>query len=207
MAYQHDIFVSYRRDPEALSWIGRFLKPILEHRVRMELQRPVDIYVHEVGSQISAGTAWPVELGERIATSRVLVALWSGDYLTSEWCQHELSLMLQRERSCRARTPRNKYGLVIPIIAHDGETIPADLASAQRLEAKEFFIARMPSEGTKAEQLEKLIATHAKGIAAAIKAAPRWKKTWPRRAAASLLKAFNAKPRTQRTLPRFNRPS
>jgi TIR domain len=205
MGYEHDIFISYKRDPEALEWIRRFLKPLLTHRVQMELKRPVMVYVHEVGNQIAAGTAWPVELGEVIARSRVLVALWSGDYLSSEWCRQELSLMLQREQRSRARSARNKFGLVIPIVAHDGETIPQRLAAAQKLEVFEYFNSRMPSDGAKAEKLADLIALHAKGIAAAIKAAPRWHQQWPRRAARQLLRAFNTRQRTQRTLPRFNR--
>jgi hypothetical protein len=204
MAYQHDIFVSYRRDPEALVWIDRFLKPILRHRVGMELQRKVDIYVHEVGDQIQAGTAWPVDLGQTIACSRVLIALWSGDYLASEWCRHELSLMLHRERVTKARSVRNKYGLVIPVIVHDGDTIPKSLASAQRLELKDCFISRMPDNGPVAEQMVKQIALHAQGIAAAIHAAPPWKSGWPTKAAAKLLNAFKVQQKSQRKLPRFS---
>jgi hypothetical protein len=85
VAYDYDIFVSYKRDPETLQWIRRFLRPLLVHRVQMELGRPVGVYVHEVSDQIQAGTAWPIELGNVIASSRVLIALWSGDYLSSEW--------------------------------------------------------------------------------------------------------------------------
>ena len=205
MGYLHDIFISYKRDPEALEWIRRFLKPILMHRVQMELQRPATIYVHEVTAQIPAGTAWPVELGEVIACSRVLVAVWSGDYLSSDWCRQELSLMLHREQAAHARTARNKFGLVIPVVAHDGETIPVKLAAAQKLEVNEFFNSRMPSDGVKAEKLADLIALHAKGIAGAIKAAPRWEKKWPRKAAQQMLKLFDAKQRSQRALPRFHR--
>jgi hypothetical protein len=206
MAYEYDIFVSYRRDAEALIWIRRFLKPLLIHRLRAELGREPDVYVHEVGNQIPAGVAWPVELGDVIGRSRVLVALWSGDYLSSEWCTQELALMLGRERRIGARTPANKYGLVIPIVAHDGDTIPPLLAAAQKLEVSEYFNSRMPDEGTKAEKLSDLILLHSPGIAAAIKAAPRWQKAWPQQDAAKLMKAFVIKQRTQRTLPRFHRP-
>jgi hypothetical protein len=205
MAYEHDIFISYKRDPEVLEWIRLFLKPQLSLRVRMELRRSVDVYVHEVDDHIPASAAWPVELGEVIACSRVLVALWTGDYLSSEWCRQELSLMMQRERQIHARTARNKFGLVIPIIAHDGETIPEKLTAAQRLEVSDYFNSQMVRNGAKAERFADLIALHAGGIARAIQGAPRWKKKWPRRAAQKLLNAFNAKQRTQRTLPRYSR--
>jgi hypothetical protein len=205
MGYEHDIFVSYRRDPEALIWIERFLKPIVRHRVRMELEREVQIYVHEIGEdQVHAGTAWPIELGEVIARSRILIALWSGDYLSSEWCQEELAIMLDRERQAKSRSIRNKYGLVIPIVAHDGETIPRRLAAAQQLNVAECFNSRMPNNGPLAELLVNRVATHAKGIANAIKAAPPWRASWPTRAAKKMLSTFQANQRSQRTLPRFS---
>jgi hypothetical protein len=134
------------------------------------------------------------------------MALWSGNYLASEWCRQELTLMLDREKKHNARTVKNKYGLVIPIIVHDGESIPKVLASAQRLDTKDYFFAHMPSDSSKAAALEGLIATHAKGIAEAIRRAPRWEKNWPIRAAARLLSAFEHRQGSQRTLPRFNRP-
>lgn len=193
MAYKHDIFVSYRRDPETLLWIARFFKPIVTHRVRMELKREVDIYVHEVGNQIQAGVAWPADLGETIACSRILIALWSGDYLSSEWCRQELLLMLDRESKTKARTAANKYGLVIPVIVHDkGEDIPKKLANAEKLEVGDYFISRMPDNGPLATELVLRIAKHAGGIAGAIKKAPPWKKEWPTKAAKKLLDAFAA---------------
>ena len=151
MPYDTDIFVSYRRDPETLLWISRFLVPIVRQRVSLELGNDPAIYVHEVTAQIPAGTAWPVVLGKTIAQSRTLIALWSGNYLASEWCQQELALMLDRERRHKARTVKNEYGLVIPIVVHDGESIPKALGSAQRLDAKDYFNAHMPTEGHKAD--------------------------------------------------------
>ena len=206
MAYDHDIFVSYRRDPQTLLWIERFLTPMVTQRVSLELQRNPAIYVSEVTDQIQVGGAWPVDLGETVARSRVLIALWSGNYLASEWCQQELSLMLDRERKHKARTVKNKYGLVIPIVVHDGESIPGVLANAQRLDVKEYFFAHMPRDSDKAAALERLIATHAKGIADAIRKAPRWQKRWPTRAAQRLLKTFKRQQASQRTVPRHGRP-
>jgi hypothetical protein len=205
MAYRHDIFVSYWRDPQALLWITRFLRPMLSSRVALALGRRIDIYVHEVTDQIPAGMAWPVDLGETIAHSRTLIAVWSRGYLSSEWCRQELSIMLDRESRTRARTVRNKYGLIIPIVVQDGETIPKRLASAQRLEVRDYYNEHMVPNGEKAEKFGDLLTTHAEGIAAAIDAAPRWQRGWPRTAARRLLAAFNRQRPSQRILPRFNR--
>ena len=204
MAYEYDIFVSYRRDPEALEWIRRFLRPLMMHRVGLEMDRTPTMFIHEVTDQIQAGTAWPVELGETIASSRILVALWTKNFLRSEWCQQELSLMLEREKTMKARTPTNKYGLVIPIIAHDGETIPSNLASAQQLIVKEWFNTRLPDNGPEAAALAERISLHAPGIAEAIDAAPTWRRDWRRSAAKKFLAKFDKRQPSQRKVPRFS---
>jgi hypothetical protein len=87
----------------------------------------------------------------------------------------------------------------------DGETIPKKLASAQRLEARDYYNEHLVPNGLKAEQLGDLLTLHAEGIAEAIDAAPKWRRDWPQRAAAKLLNAFDRHERSQRTLPRFNR--
>ena len=45
MAYQHDIFISYRRNPETCVWITEHFVPLLEMRVEFELGRKPKIYV------------------------------------------------------------------------------------------------------------------------------------------------------------------
>ena len=52
--------------------------------------------------------------------------------------------MLDRVRKYCARTAQNKYGLVIPIVVHDGDSIPKALGTAQRLNVKDYFNPRMP---------------------------------------------------------------
>lgn len=203
MAYQYDIFVSYRRDPEALEWIRRFLRPLMVHRVGLEMDHTPTMFIHEVTNQIQAGTAWPVELGETIASSRILVALWTKNFLTSDWCRQELSLMLERENKTKARSATNKYGLVIPIVAHDGETIPTSLANAQQLVVKEWFNTRLPDNGPDAAALAAQISLHAPGIADAIGAAPSWQQGWRRSATKKFLDKFQKRQASQRKLPRF----
>ena len=205
MAYEYDIFVSYRRDAEALQWIRRFLRPLIEHRVGLEMNHAPTLFIHEAGNQIQAGTAWPVELGETIAKSRIMIALWTKNYLASDWSRQELSLMLERETTTKARTAANKYGLIVPIIAHDGETIPARLASAQQLKVKDWFNTRMPNDGPQAAALAEEIGLHAPGIAEAIGRAPAWQKGWPRKAGKKFLKLFETRTASQRKLPRFSR--
>lgn len=204
MDYQHDIFISYKRHPETLRWIRRHFLPLLDHRVGLEWGKDPRIYVHEITSQIPAGTAWPVELGEKLGTSRILIALWSKPYLNSVWCAQELCVMLAREQEAGCRTPQNKYGLIVPVIVHDGDNLPHELSIAQRLHIQDFYDTRMRRDGSKAERLSESIAAHARGIAAAIENAPQWQENWSQQAAEQLFDTYYAAAEaSQRTVPRF----
>ncbi|MEJ2419771.1 MAG: toll/interleukin-1 receptor domain-containing protein, partial [Exilibacterium sp.] len=186
MSYKHDIFISYKRHPETLKWIEAHLLPLLDLHVGLELGRDPNIYVHEIKGQIKAGTVWPVELGEELGASRTLIALWSKPYLSSTWCVEEFSLMLSREKAVGARTLANKYGLVVPIVVHDGENIPSDLGAVQMLDIKAYYNPRMRRDSEKAEALSDVIGTHAQGLAGAIENAPPWQANWPKQAAEQL---------------------
>ena len=204
MPYKNDIFISYWRDPETLRWIDAHFLPLLRHHVGYELCRRPDIYVHEIQGQIPAGVAWPMELGEELGSSRTLIALWSKPYLSSAWCTEELSIMLAREQESGARTLGNKYGLVVPVIAHDGETIPSELGLTQRMDIKAYCNPRMRSDSEKAEALSDYIGRHAEGLAMAIEAAPSWREEWPRAAAQRLYRRyFSSQQPSQRRAPRF----
>lgn len=204
MAYSHDIFISYRRDPETLFWIQEHFIPLLRNRVGLVRDTPL-IYVHEITGQVTAGTSWPVELGEVLAGSRILVALWTRTFLHSMWCAAELAQMLAREQINGARTATNKYGLVVPVII-DGrsEDFPADLGDIQRLEIQSLFNTRMRKDSERAEQLSDALALHAPGFAAAIEHAPEWQSDWPQAAAEDLLATYyRAEQATQDRLPRY----
>jgi hypothetical protein len=140
MSYQHDIFISYRRNPETYVWITEHFVPLLTLRVELELGRKPLIYVDD---QIESGTSWPASLGAALGGSRVLIVLWSGNYLTSVWCTEELSHMLGREREAKLRTVDRPRGVVIPAFIHDDEKFPPDLQHIEHFEVQKFFNVRM----------------------------------------------------------------
>lgn len=204
MGYQHDIFVSYKRHPETLRWIEDHFRPLLEHHVANELERDPKIYVNEISNQIPAGTAWPASLGQELGTSRILLALWSGAYLNSVWCAEELTTMMVREQKYDCRTPQNQYGLIIPVVVHDGDEIPEPLGVAQAMDIKTCYNTRMRRDGAKAEELSDKIVEHARGIAIAITKAPKWQEDWPIQAAQQLFNKYYKAEASQRRVPRFN---
>jgi hypothetical protein len=181
--YAHDLFISYRRDPEVVRWIQDHLVPLL---------------------RIEGGATWPVDLGIALGQSKVLISLWSGNYLHSEWCTQELAHMVAREKEEQRRTPQNRFGVVFFLIVHDGESIPADLQAVQRVDITKCFNVRMPRDSITAEELDKIITENARGIADLIQNSPQFRENWPQQTAITFFDQFHQKNRpSQSTVPRF----
>ena len=204
LAYEYDIFVSYKRSEETLGWLKENFLPLLIHRTELELGYVPNVYTHEITHTIAGGT-WPLELGHALGSSRILIALWTRTYFNSVWCTEEMSHMLAREKATGSRTPENTLGLTIPMVIHDGDEFPEDLGHIQRLQFQRVYNTRMRKDGALAEELSDLLATSAPGIAAAIRRAPEWRPSWPKDEAKLFFDRYyeRGKP-SQTSVPRFN---
>jgi hypothetical protein len=203
MSYEHDVFISYRRNPETLAWIKEHFVPLLSLRLEFELQRKPAIYLDE---QVEAGSSWPPALGTALGGSRVLIALWTGNYLASVWCTEELSQMLSREEDAKLRTANKPHGLIFPAFIHDGDSFPPDLKHMQPFEIQSCFNPRMARNSQRAEELDTALAAHAPAIASSIQSAPPWRKKWRTEAAAAFYKRFHRHAKSiQTSVPRFTR--
>jgi hypothetical protein len=201
MAYKNDIFISYRRDPETLEWINKHLVPLLSLRLNFELGRAPSIFID---TQLETGVSWKNQLGNELAQSRILFILWSGNYLNSQWCTLEMSLMLERERKTKRRTAQNPRGLVIPAFIHDGSEFPYKASDIQYFEIQKTFNVRMAKDSVLAEELDSILTTQAPAIAKAIVEAPPWRKEWVQLSGTQLYKKLFKGKTSQDTLPRFS---
>jgi hypothetical protein len=178
VAYEYDIFLSYKRHPEARQWLVEHFQPLLEHYVELELGRKVAVFRDD--QDVEVGGTWPAQLGGALGKSRTLVALWTRTYFHSEWCTQELSTMLAREQDARFRTPRRPAGLVFPVVLHDCEQLPSELAPLQSVAMQDCYAVRMARDSQRAEFLEQHIAKRlAPSVAPAVEAAPKWRAEWP----------------------------
>ncbi|MEM6542838.1 MAG: TIR domain-containing protein, partial [Bacteroidota bacterium] len=131
--YLYDVFISYPRRGETSKWVEDHFFPALYHCLSLELDREPKIYFDKMLEQ---GSTWPIELGNNLASSRILLSLWTRNYLNSEWCSLELAHMLAREKENRLRTMDNPKGIISLPIIHDGDTIPTFLNKIQKIEIK-----------------------------------------------------------------------
>ena len=201
MSYTYDIFISYRRNPETLGWIKEHFVPLLSLRLEFELLRKPAIYVDD---QLESGASWPPSLGAALGASRVLIALWTGNYFTSVWCTEEFSQMLAREKEANLRTDEKPHGVIVPVFIHDGNSFPPDLQHIQPFEIQPCFNPRMARNSPRAEELDAALAAKAPAIAASISNAPAWRKKWAKEASAAFYDRFHRHAQAvQTSVPRF----
>jgi TIR domain len=128
MAYQYDVFVSYRRQNPVRGWVQEQFHPLLTQWLAESMPEEPSIFIDE---GIETGETWPDTLRHALKTSRLLVPVLSPPYFRSRWCRAELDTMLAREQELGMRTPHNRDGLILPIRFHDGEHFPAHMRQMQ----------------------------------------------------------------------------
>ncbi len=170
MPYQHDVFISYRRQELWTPWARDHFKKLLIAYLQPELGIEPDIFLDE---RIQIGADWVDTLGEHLATSKVLVAIFSGDYFGSDWCLHELDLMLERSKK-----DITKPVLIIPVVVHDGDKIPQEAKRIQSMDMSKYRNTHINPATPDYQDFSKAMSLLAPQVAAAIHAAPAFKTTW-----------------------------
>jgi hypothetical protein len=146
MDYEWDLFVSFRREDSWTPWTHDYFKRELIAYLQPELQRRPSIYVDDRSpGDVSSATA----LGTKLARSRALLAVFSGDYWTSQWCLHELDLMLDRAAG----------GLehVIAVIVHDSKDLEPPIGLIESTSLEGFRFTHMDMSGNLYQQFSAAI--------------------------------------------------
>ena len=151
-------------------------------------------------NDLESGTAWPWKLAAALASSKVLVCLWSRQYFSSPWCKAELSHMRARENRCGYSTAQNPAGLILPAIIHDGNDLPAEERITTPLLLADVVNVRMARGSRKAEILAERVARWAPAVANAVRRAPQFDADWQNLAEATIGPLFRS-PQPQNSLP------
>src|SRR5262249_13167173 len=152
-----------------------------------ELNSPPRVFFDK---QLESGTTWPLDLGRRLAASRMLISLWSKTYLNSKWCSMELSHMLAREKELGLRSAERPSGLIAIAVIHDGEELPQPLGAIQTFQIRDYFNTRMRKDSELAEQLEAALRVVAPTLAKIIEFAPEFQLNWSEKTARAFFDAF-----------------
>jgi len=169
MDYLYDVFISYRRHREWTPWTREHVRNLLDAYLTQELGESPRIFVDD---RIEPGADWPHRLGDSLARTRVLLAIFSGDYFSSAWCLHELDLMHGR----LLRFPGSS--LIVPVLGHDGDLIPTEIARIQPFDLSAFRNTDLQRRTPRYEQFSDAVRRLAPHVAAAIGTAPQFDPAW-----------------------------
>lgn len=128
MAYEFDIFVSYRRTDTIGRWVKNHLVPMLQERLNEVAPKDVQIFCDY---KMAEGVNFPAELKRGLKTSKLLLAIWSANYFRSEWCMTEWGSFLARQKQLGLFSEDNTQGLVYPIRYGDGKYFHPEATLAQ----------------------------------------------------------------------------
>ncbi len=148
MAYQHDIFISYKRDYIGDRWLLEQFLPHFQRYVINDIiahcrRDPVGIFFDRSELSpaalrfrrggIEPGEDWRQKLETALAASRCLLALCTPEYFRSDWCSIEWETFAQRARSTN-RT------VIVPVSIHDGLSFPKHALDLQLADLTEFWM-------------------------------------------------------------------
>ena len=141
MTYQHDVFISYKREVNQTAGFATTSR--LSYRAilsKISVESPIFFVDERIESEI--GADWVKSLATHLATSAIAVIVFSGDYLSSDWCIHELDLMLERAEKYNA-TKKPSAQLIIPVIGHGRQLLPDPIAHMTPANVEKYRIAWM----------------------------------------------------------------
>jgi hypothetical protein len=167
MSYGSDVFISYRREKHAWTpWARDTFRPALESCLQRELGDPPKIFIDH---QTPIGANFVNHLASALARSKVMVALLSKDYFSSDWCVHELDLMMERAGG---------NDLIIPVVVHDGHSIPDAVGLLQHADFRNYAIPALCDAGQLHAEFWSALMSLAPRIGSAIEAVPAFDPKW-----------------------------
>lgn len=172
MAYEYDVFFSYKRDAESDEWHRRVMEKLL-YWLKHELNT-INVRVFFDTEEIRTGARWQNKICGALKASKTMVCVWSPLYFQSPWCVSEWKTFSARE----ARYGRD---LLVPASYHDGACFPEEAKAKQMQDLSDFTstAARFwETDGAVAFE-QKVLKPLARDIAAAVRAAPPFDPDFP----------------------------
>lgn len=178
MAYEYEIFLSYRRSQTVGQWVNNHLIPRLT--ARLDEVSPVPVRV-SYDFQLESGVRWPDEIKRRLQTSCILLAVWSADYFRSSWCMAEWRSFREREQLLGMFTAAKPQGLIYPVRYADGAHFHPDASLAQC--NKDFTRLNYPDDvfrtSPKYIEFDELIQEMAQELVGRLSIVPPWRADFP----------------------------
>ncbi len=172
MAYEHDVFISYRRGNETYRrWVpGTFFQPFKDY---LSEALPHDANIFWDIDGIHAGDQWENRLYEKITRSKVLIPILIPSYFRSDWCRREFAAFYHRQRQLKL----SPGGLILPVVLQD-TTYPDYVQGIQGFPCERYSIVPLNPLTETYEAFHLDLKRWVKNVSQAIDRAPEWRAEW-----------------------------
>ena len=143
--YKHDFFVSYPHMPDGnivMKFVDELVRAIEFLRTGPRLPEPV----YRDATRLLPGFRWGMELARALCHSRAMLAVYTDEYFTREYCQAEWNAMVELEMR---RLGKSATSMIIPILfraANDGQGNPVLPAMMSGLQYEDFRTILSPEQ-------------------------------------------------------------
>jgi len=174
MAYEYDVFISYRRESDPKEWTQNIFLPKFESYLREESgKKNLKIFLDEKG--IEGGTYWEDTLKIALAKSKCLVPVLMPSYFQSEWCVREFSVLYHRQEQL---LPKPK-SLIVPFVIWDGDHFPPPAKALQNFSCHDYYhTGKGFLDSARYFEFQEKLKGWVTDVAKAIKSAPDWDGNW-----------------------------
>jgi hypothetical protein len=169
MPESYDLFISYKQHELWIPWFHDHLVTLLKTFLLNELGREPSIFIDR---EVDPGENWPNRIGQALGKSSVLVPALSHPYFQSQYCLHELDLMLDR---C---TKHPGSCIVFPLIVHNCKSLPDPVAQIQAATLEKFYNPHIQRNTKDYYEFSQAVRELSPKIANAINSAPKLEQNW-----------------------------
>jgi hypothetical protein len=174
MAYEYDVFISYRRESDSKEWTEDIFFPKFKSYLREELgKKALNIFIDEQG--IEGGQYWEDTLKIALAKSKCLVPVLMPSYFQSEWCVREFSVLYHRQEQL---VPKPK-SLIVPFVIWDGDHFPPPAKALHYFPCHEYYHTGQGfKDSVRYFEFQEKLKKWVVAVAKAIRSAPAWDNNW-----------------------------
>ncbi|GJL66943.1 MAG: hypothetical protein NPIRA05_19140 [Nitrospirales bacterium] len=178
MAYEYDLFISYRRRDSVADWVRLHLRPRLEQSLYDHLPHDPKIWIDVEQAE---GVDWRENLTKGLTRSKLLLPVWSPDYFRSEYCMAEWVSMRKRQELLQQESIQLPPSLVYPVKYSDGNHYHKD---AKAIECKKDFSSlnypyQTFKDSARYMQFHDLVDQIAVELTVWLALIPDWREDWP----------------------------
>lgn len=173
MAYEYDVFISYRRESDPKEWTQDIFLPKFKAYLGAELGKTLNIFIDKQG--IEGGQYWEDTLKIALAKSKCLVPVLMPSYFQSEWCVREFSVLYHRQEQL---VPKPN-SLIVPFVIWDGDHFPPPAKALQYFPCHEYYLTGKGFlDSPRYLEFQEKLKDWVVDVAKAIRSAPAWDSNW-----------------------------